>query len=164
MIKYSPDFQPQANPWCLRPWGVSDFPCQKTNKSFRIHQGCLFTFITSLLPQLVVFYHKAVLSLTLKERVLEAFLSPGELKPSFGLCQILYPCQRLHLSQTLKCNYYDLSLFGVNKISPGIFSPEVCSWEKSSPQPGLCSVACAALHVQQSMCSLCCMCSANCSA
>lgn len=106
------------------------------------------------------FLPQPVFRLTLKERVLGAFLSPVEFIPSFGLCQILYPCQRLHLSQTLKCNYYDLSLFGVNKILPGIFCTEVCSWEKSSLYSLVLSRA--VLHVLSKLPSS--NCSANCPA
>lgn len=76
-------------------------------------------------------------SLRLKDRVLAAFLSPVEFKPLFGLCQILHRCQRLHLSQTPKSNYYDLSVFGARTILPGIFYTEICSQQKCSLQPAL---------------------------
>lgn len=131
LIGYFPIFSPTPTPSALDLGVCLTFPVRKHKSlgSIRViyllsSQVCccnwLFSTTTSIQPH--------------SERVLEAFLSPVEFKPSFGLCQILYPCQRLHLSQTLKCNYYDLSLFGVNKILPGIFSTAVCSWEKSNLQ------------------------------
>lgn len=69
-----------------------------------------------------------------------------DFKPSFGLCQILYPCQRLHLSQILKSNYHDLTVFRVNKILPGIFYGNL---QPGELQPPACPFQGFVAHAQQ---------------
>lgn len=55
LIRYFPIFSPTPTPSALDLGVCLTFCVRK--QEFRIHQGCLFTFIASLLLQLVVFYH-----------------------------------------------------------------------------------------------------------